>query len=98
LGNFLKTWGERKNARAMFSESGSSSSSVNGKDPAGIALSLLRRVVAVGKMKKILNIEAGLDMIALGIAICSEVGVFKFIWNIHASFFLIRIMGCFRNW
>jgi len=28
----------------------------------------------VGKMKKILNIEAGLEMIALGVMICSEVG------------------------
>ena len=48
-------------------------------DPAGVALSLLRRVIAVGKTKKILNIEAALEMIAFGMVICSLVGIFTFI-------------------
>jgi hypothetical protein len=32
--------------------------------------------MAVGKMKKILNIEAALEMIALGMVICSEVRIY----------------------
>jgi hypothetical protein len=75
LGNFVKIWGDRRNSRALHSQSASSSSSDDGQDPVGVALSLLRRVTAVGKVKKILNIEAGLEMIALGMVICSEVRI-----------------------
>jgi hypothetical protein len=72
----MKTWGNRKNARAQYSRNTSSSLSVDGRDPAGVGLILLRRLIATGKMKKILNIESGLEMIALGVSICSEVSFF----------------------
>jgi uncharacterized ferredoxin-like protein len=54
-------------------------------------------VVAVGKVKKILNIEAGLQMIALGMAICSEVCLVSSlsIENIIMHFLSIRIVGRF---
>lgn len=55
----------------------------------------------MGKAKKILNIEAGLEMIALAMAICSEVGFLPimrvFSLNILTHIFSIRIAGCFLN-
>jgi len=47
--------------------------SSDGKDLAGVALTLSKRLITVAKGKNILNIEAGLEMIALGMTICSEV-------------------------
>jgi hypothetical protein len=100
LGSFLKTWRDRKSARTLHTQFASTSVSVEQvKDRVGLALSLLRRVSTVGKMKKILNIEAGLEMIALGMVICSEVCFFlpAFIEHILRCFSSIRIMGCFQN-
>jgi len=68
---FLKTWGEREKTRTQYSSNGPSSS--DGKDPAGVALTLSKRLMTVAKSKNILNIEAGLEMIALAMAISSEV-------------------------
>jgi hypothetical protein len=95
LGNFLKIWGDRKNARAHYSSLGSTTLSVDGKDPAGVALILLRRLIATGKMKKILNIESGLEMIAAGMAICSEVGFFILYLKHSDLFFLNKNKGVF---
>lgn len=94
---FLKTWGDRKNKNTQRSGIASESSplSVDGKDPAGVGLILLRRLAATGKVKKILNIESGLEMVALGIAICSEVGFF-FPYLKHCDpFFLNKNVGVF---
>jgi hypothetical protein len=49
------------------------SSSSDGKDPAGVALTLSKRLITVVKAKSILNVWAGLEMIALAMAISSEV-------------------------
>jgi hypothetical protein len=46
------------------------------QDSAGVALSLSRQLIAVGKMKKIVNIAVGLEFIAFGMAICSLVSIF----------------------
>jgi hypothetical protein len=73
LRTFLKTWGDRKTARGQYSRV---ALSVDGRDPAGVAMILMRRLIVTGKMKKILNIESTMEMIALGMAICSEVGFF----------------------
>ena len=54
----------------------SAPSLVNVQDSAGVALSVSRRLIAVGKMRKIVNIEAGLEFIAFGMAICSLVSIF----------------------
>ena len=62
--------------RTQYSKISPTSSTVEGQDLAGVALTLSRRLIAVVKVKKIVNIEAGLEMIALAMAICSEVGIF----------------------
>lgn len=49
------------------------------QDPAGVALTLSKRLIDVFNVKRVLNIEAGLEMIALAMAICSEVGIFAYI-------------------
>jgi hypothetical protein len=73
LKNFQRIWGERKKTRAIHADNFSTPSSSECQDPGGVVLSLSRRLLAVGKLKKILNLETGLEMIACGIAICSEV-------------------------
>jgi len=72
LEKFLKIWGEREKTTAQFSSNAPLLLS-DGKDPAGIALTLSRRLITVVKTKNIINIEAGLEMIAIGMAISSEV-------------------------
>lgn len=70
---FLKTWGDRDQTRSQYSVSGQLSGSTNGEeDAAGVALTLSRRLIEIMKVKKILNIEAGLEMMALGVTISSE--------------------------
>lgn len=73
LRKFLKTWGERNRSRTEYSRTSSTKPSVVGQDSAGVALLLSRRLIAVVKVKNILQIEAGLEMIALAMAISSEV-------------------------
>lgn len=72
LEKFLKTWGEREKTRSQYSTEATDISS-GGKDPADAALALSRRLITVIKAKNIINIEAGMEMIALGMAISSEV-------------------------
>jgi hypothetical protein len=52
---------------------GPSSSISDGAHPADVALTLSRRLVSVVRVKNMLHIEAGLEMIALAMAISSEV-------------------------
>jgi type IV secretory pathway ATPase VirB11/archaellum biosynthesis ATPase len=73
LKKFLKTWGERDKTRSEYSQTSIAKVSVVGPDPAGVTMLLSRRLMAVMKAKKIIHIEAGLEMIALALAICSEV-------------------------
>jgi hypothetical protein len=73
LTRFLKTWGDREPTRAQYAGSGSTPSFANGQDHADVALAISRQLIDVVKVKKILNIEAGLEMIALAMAISSEV-------------------------
>jgi hypothetical protein len=72
LEKFLKIWGEREKTIGQYLSQGSSSSS-DWKDPAGVALTISKRLINVVKAQKILNIEAGMEMIALAMAISSEV-------------------------
>ena len=96
LEKFLKSWGQREKTRTQISSNGSASS--DRKDPAGVALTLSKRLITVVKAKSVLNIEAGLDMIALAMAISSEVSndVIFLKWPIN-PFFFGRIMGFFRK-
>lgn len=72
LEKFLKSWGERERTRAQYLNNALTSSS-DRNDPAGVALTLSRRLITVFKAKNIINIEAGLEMVALAMAISSEV-------------------------
>jgi hypothetical protein len=73
LTKFLKTWGDREPTRAQYAESASTPSFANGQDQADVVLTISRRLLDLVKVKKILRIEAGLEMIALAMAISSEV-------------------------
>jgi hypothetical protein len=75
LKKFLKTWGEREKKLAQYSTTNAPPSSIDGQDPADVALALSRRLIDVVKVKNILNIESGLEMIALAMAISSEVRI-----------------------
>lgn len=72
LEKFLKTWGERGLTRAQYSIEATHPPPY-GKDPADATLALSRRLITVVKAKNILSIEAGMEMIALAMAISSEV-------------------------
>lgn len=97
LERFLKTWEEREKSRAQYS-SEARNSSFDGKDPGAVALALSRRLITVVKAKNILNIEAGMEMIALAMAISSEVRYDFFLFLNRTNLPFKRIMGCFRKW
>ena len=88
LEKFLKTWGEREKTRAQYSSDSTQTSSVgkssDGRNP---SLDLAREFITMVKAKNIVNIEAGMEMIALGMAISSEVCgndiLFKTLTNLH---------------
>lgn len=73
LKKFLKTWGERDKTRTEYSQKSFAKVSVVRQDSAGVTMFLSRRLIAVVKAKNIIHIEAGLEMMALALAICSEV-------------------------
>lgn len=71
---FLTTWGDQEQTRSQYAIAGQQSASKDSQhDAAGVALTLSRRLVGILKVKKILNIEAGLEIMALGATISSEV-------------------------
>ena len=72
LEKFLKSWGERERTRAQYLNNAPTSSS-DRNDPAGVALTLSRCLITIFKAKNIINIEEGLEMVALAMAISSEV-------------------------
>lgn len=73
LRKFLRTWADREKTRSQYSTTTTTQSSIPAKGPTEVTLSISRRLIALAKVKNILNIEAGLDMIALAMAISSEV-------------------------
>lgn len=97
LGKFLRLWREREKAADMYLKSGPISSVEEMRDPAGVALALSKRLIAVVKMKNIVNIEAGLEMIALAMSISSE--VFGFHVGLKTLIdFLFRMGEYFQRW
>jgi hypothetical protein len=72
-GKFLKSWRGHEKSTVRYSETAPPPSSSNGLDAAGITLNLSKRLVALVKLKNVVNIEAGLVMVALAVAISSEV-------------------------
>ena len=81
----MKVWAARKN-KNQFYHNNTSTSTLDETDPVGVALTLSRRMVSILKEKRIINIEANLEMIALGMTICSEVRLFYIYLN-HLIFF-----------
>ena len=75
MAKFLKTWRDQEKNWFEYTKMGPSFSISDSKHPADVALpvTLSRRLILVVKIKNILNIEAGLEMIALAMAISSEV-------------------------
>ena len=72
----MKTWAARNN-KGQYYPNDPTVSSLDGKDTIGVALTLSRRMVSILKQKRIINIEAHFQMIALGLTICSEVCFFN---------------------
>jgi hypothetical protein len=71
---FLQTWGDQHQTRSQYAIAGQQSASKDSQhDAAGVALTLSRRLIGILKVKKILNIEAALEIMALGATISSEV-------------------------
>ena len=73
VGKFLRTWGEREKQRAEFYQSSITTSNINIEEPAHVALNLSRRLMNGARVKSILHIEAGIEMLALAMLISSEV-------------------------
>jgi len=99
LGKFLRTWGDREKKISQYSTTAPAPPSVHKQDPADVALALSRRLIAVVKVKSILNIETGLEMIALAMAISSEVRIVAMLRLLKDSdlFLSIRIMEYFQK-
>lgn len=97
LKKFLKTWGEREKKMAQYSTTNATPCSIDGRDPADVALALSRRLIDVVKVKNILNIETGLEMIALAMAISSEVRILQILSHLKDSdlFSLCKNNGVF---
>ena len=70
---FLKTWRNREKTRAQYSHTKKASLTEDRVDLANITLTLSTQLIAAFKVKNIINIEAGLTLIALAVVICSEV-------------------------
>jgi hypothetical protein len=65
-----------------YSKTTSILSSVHRHDCANVTLTLSRRLIAVDKVKDILRIEAGLEMIALAMVISSQVRTIQVFFEI----------------
>jgi hypothetical protein len=70
---FLLTWADRANKASEYALNVQSSLSIDKENPNVLTLALSRRLIAGVKVKNIVNIEAGLDMIALAMSISSQV-------------------------
>ena len=81
----------------MYAMTAPTPSYVDGQNPANITLTLSRWLITVVRVENILHIEAGLEMIALVMAISSEVIYLKIIelTDIHPC---IRTMGFSQKW
>jgi hypothetical protein len=73
LGRFLRTWAARETTKTEYFQTNLIPSTIDGQRNASVTLTLSKRLIAVSKIKDVLHIEAGLEMIALAMAISSEV-------------------------
>jgi len=97
LGTFLKTWRDSQTTRAQYSETVPTPSPVNGQDNGDIVLGISRRLIDVVKVRNIVHIEAGMQMMALALSISSEVcNVDSF--KVMNFYLFLRTAGCFLSW
>jgi hypothetical protein len=73
LSKFLKTWGDREKIMAQYTMANPYPPSFEGQSSAEVALNLSKRLIAVMNVRNVAQIEAGLEMIALAMAISSEI-------------------------
>ena len=73
IDRFLRTWGDRHKQRLTYAKTSTAVPTVAGKKPTEITLTLSKSLIAVVKVRNVLHIEAGLEMIALAMAISSNV-------------------------
>jgi hypothetical protein len=85
---FMQTWVDRDKNRSVYEKMSSTTPTGEGDKPIEITLSLSRQLIAVVKVKKILHIEAGLEMIALAMAISSKV---SYIYILDVSKFFLQL-------
>jgi len=69
----MKTWATRIKSEGQNYGKAPATSSLHGMDPVGLALTLSKRMISIVKLKRIINIETSLEMVALAMTICSEV-------------------------
>jgi hypothetical protein len=94
LGKILKTWGEREESRTHYAHTGLTSSVMELGNTAEVALNLSKRLIAVVKVRNMINIETGLEMLALAIAISTEVRN-TVVFYICSSIFFTQNNGMF---
>jgi hypothetical protein len=93
---FLRAWKDRETHRTEYTMT---SLSVDEQNPADITLTLSRRLMAVVKVKSLLHVEAGLEMIALAMAISSEASCVETLFFKKSELRRpIRTTGCFQKW
>lgn len=76
-------WQNREKAADNYLNNAGPIQRYNGKrDPALVALTISKRLIALVKFRNVFNIEAALEMIALAMSISSEVVYFIFIFKL----------------
>lgn len=95
IDKFLRTWGDRLKQRSIYAKT-SSTPAVDQDKPLEITLILSRSLIAVVKVRNVLHIEAGLEMIALAMAISSKV-CYDYILLVYEIISPIRITGSFQK-
>ena len=93
---FMHTWVDRHKHRSTYVKASSNTPTLESNKPIEITLSLSRQLIAVVKVKKILYIEAGLEMIALAMAISSKVS-FNHILDVSKFFLPLEQWGVSRK-
>ena len=82
--------------RSQDSENHPTAPSVNGQDAASIALTISKQLINIFNSKRLLNLEAGLESITLGVIICSMVLTLDIYCN-YLSHFVLECWQVSRN-
>lgn len=91
---FQRTWGRHKESKAEYFQTKPSTIE---RDPAGVALTLSMRLISVVKVKNIVHIESGFVMMALAMALSSEVSDIDGFKELWLNFIILRMVGSFQK-